>query len=224
MVNTLDSVESAVEYLSKDHAIDLLFMDIHLADGTSFDIFRQVEVNVPVVFTTAYDQYMVDAFQHHSIDYILKPTKKEAVEKSLEKYHRWYDSKTDVSKYATLLQWNTALHKVYKERFLVQVGKRLVPISTKDIAYFYADSKLVMVAMNNDRHYIINHTLSELEQLLNPTQFYRLNRKSIVNLSSIKSLEMGKNYKWRCQLNPTPSFDMPIPTDKLSEFKDWVNG
>lgn len=99
-----------------------------------------------------------------------------------------------------------------------------MPVYTKDIAYFYADSKLVMVATHADRHYIINHTLGELEQLLDPSQFYRLNRKTMLNLEAIKNLEMGKNYKWRCHLNPTPSFDVPIPTDKLSDFKEWVNG
>ena len=178
---------------------------------------------MPVVFTTDYDQYMVDAFQHHSIDYILKPTKMEALEKSLEKYNRWYARKSDMSNYVTLLQWNTAIQKVYKERFLVQVGRKLLPISVNDIAYFYADVKLVMVALNNGRHYIINHTLSELEQVLNPTDFYRINRKSIVNISSIKSLQMGKKYKWMVHLVPQPNFNVPIPSEKLTDFKEWVS-
>ena len=197
-------------------------MDIHLADGTSFDIFRQVEINAPVVFTTAYDQYMVDAFQYHSIDYILKPTQKAALEQSLKKYNRWYNT-PDLSNYATLLQWDSPIKKVYKERFLVQAGKKLLPISIKDIAYFYADAKLVIVALTNGREYIVNHTLAELEELINPTNFYRINRKIIVNIAAVQSLQMGKNYKWMLHLNPTPNFKVPIPTEKLTDFKEWVS-
>lgn len=221
-MSTLDTVEDSVNYLTENPTIDLIFMDIHLADGTSFDIFRQVEVNVPVIFTTAYDQYMVDAFQYHSIDYILKPTKKAALEQSLKKYNRWYNT-SDLSNYATLLQWDSAIKKVYKERFLVQAGKKLLPISVKDIAYFYADAKLVMVALTNGREYIVNHTLAELEELLDPTHFYRINRKAIVNIDAVQSLQMGKNYKWMLHLNPTPNFKVPIPTEKLTDFKEWVS-
>jgi len=222
VVNTFDTVEDSVKYLTDNQSVDLIFMDIHLADGTSFDIFRQVEVNAPVVFTTAYDQYMVDAFQHHSIDYILKPTKKEALEQSLKKYNRWYNA-PDMSNYATLLQWDSAIKKVYKERFLVQAGKKLLPISVKDMAYFYADAKFVMVALKNGREYIVNHTLAELEQLIDPVQFYRINRKAIVNIDAVKSLQMGKNYKWMLHLEPVPDFKVPIPTDKLTDFKEWVS-
>ena len=179
-MNTLDTVEDTVKYLSDNQKIDLIFMDIHLADGISFDIFHQVEVNTPVIFTTAYDQYMVNAFQQHSIDYILKPTKKEALEQSIKKYNRWYNT-PDITQYNALFQWNSAIKKYYKERFLVQAGKKLLPISVNEIAYFYADAKLVMVTLKNGRSYIVNHTLAELEKLVNPTQFYRINRKVIIN-------------------------------------------
>lgn len=222
IVNTFDTVADSVMYLAENQSIDLIFMDIHLADGTSFDIFRQVEVNAPVVFTTAYDQYMVDAFQHHSIDYILKPTKKEVLEQSLKKYNRWYNT-PDMSNYATLLQWDSAIKKVYKERFLVQAGKKLLPISIKDMAYFYADAKLVLVALKNGREYIVNHTLAELEQLLDPAEFYRINRKAIVNIDAVQSMQMGKNYKWVLHITPTPDFKISIPTDKLTHFKEWVS-
>jgi two-component system LytT family response regulator len=128
-----------------------------------------------------------------------------------------------MANYATILQWDSAIKKVYKERFLVQVGKKLLPITVDEIAYFYADAKLVMVALNNERHYIINHTLSELERLLNPADFYRVNRKFIINIQSIKSLQMEKNYKWQLQLMPAPNFKVSIPTEKLANFKSWVS-
>ena len=110
----------------------------------------------------------------------------------------------------------------YKERFLVQAGKKLLPISVKEMAYFYADAKLTLVVLKNSRQYIINHTLAELEQLLHPKYFYRINRKVIVNLEAVHSLQMGKNYKWMLNLAPTPNFKIPIPTDKLTHFKQWV--
>lgn len=115
------------------------------------------------------------------------------------------------------------LEKVsYKERFLVQAGKKLLPISVKEMAYFYADAKLTLVVLKNGRQYIINHTLAELEQLLHPKYFYRINRKVIVNLEAVHSLQMGKNYKWMLNLAPAPDFKVPIPTDKLTHFKQWV--
>lgn len=196
-------------------------MDIHLADGNSFDIFRQVEVNTPVIFTTAYDQYMVDAFDHHSIDYLLKPTKKEDLERSLHKHQKWY-YQPELTNYATLLEWNSSLKKVYKDRFLVHAGKKILPVSTKDIAYFYADAKLVLVVLNNGRQYIIDHTLGELDNLLDPTNFYRVNRKTIVNISSIASLQMAKSYKWMLHLDPKPDFPISIPKEKLTAFKTWI--
>lgn len=222
VVNTFKSVKDSVNYLTDNQPVDLIFMDTHLTDGTSFDIFRQVAVNAPVVFTTTNDRYMVDAFQHHSIDYILKPTKKEAVEKSLDKFTRYSDT-PNMADFATLLEWKSSLKKVYKERFLVQAGKKLLPISVKEMSYFYADAKLTLVVLKNGRQYIVNHTLAELAQLLNPKYFYRINRKIIVNLEAIHSLQMEKNYKWKLNLTPAPDFKIPIPTDKLTHFKTWVS-
>lgn len=210
-------------YLSDNQELDLIFMDIHLADGSSFDIFRQVEVNTPVIFTTAYDQYMVDAFNHHSIDYLLKPTKKEDLERSLTKHQKWY-RQPKMTNYATLLEWNSSIKKVYKERFLVQAGKKILPVSVNDVAYFYADAKLVLVVLNNGRQYIIDHTLGELDKLLDPANFYRVNRKTIVNISSISSLQMAKSYKWMLHLHPKPDFSIPIPKEKLTAFKRWICG
>lgn len=222
VVDTFKSVKASVHYLSGNQPIDLIFMDTHLTDGTSFDIFRQVSVNAPVVFTTTNDRYLVDAFQHHRIDYILKPTKKEAVAQSLDKFNHC-SSSPNMANFATLLEWKSSLKKVYKERFLVQAGKKLLPILVKEMAYFYADAKLTLVVLKNGRQYIINHTLAELQQLLNPKYFYRINRKVIVNLEAIHSLQMGKNYKWILNLAPTPDFKISIPTDKLTHFKQWVS-
>jgi len=112
---------------------------------------------------------------------------------------------------------------LYKERFLVQAGRKLLLITVKEMAYFYADAKLVLVVLKNGRQYIVNHTLAELEQLLHPKYFYRINRKVIVNLEAVYSLQMGKNYKWMLNLAPEPDFTVPIPTDKLTHFKAWVS-
>ena len=171
VITTLDSVEGAINWLHAHPPPDLIFLDIQLSDGQCFTIFEYVQFQSPVIFTTAYDEYAIKAFEVNSIDYLLKPIKKEQLENSIKKYQAikayfFYVELND--KMFSLLNNLKSVEKKYKNRFLVNKGDTLIPVDSKDIAYFYTEDKAVFLVTHENKRYIINYTLDKLETLIDP--------------------------------------------------------
>lgn len=221
IVAVLSSVKSAVEWLERNPMPGLLFMDIELSDGLSFKIFDAVNINSPVIFCTAFDDYWQEAFEHNSIDYLLKPIKEDKLEAALKKYDKLKQHfSADLRQ---LLQSRQQSPNEYKKRFLVKRGTDYISVKAEDIAYFYATHKLVCMIDSKNQKYILDQSLSEIEKQLDPTQFYRVNRKYLVQLNAIKKIKCFPKSKLQLELEPATSEDIIISQDNVTAFKDWMS-
>lgn len=220
----LDTVESAIEYFRSKSNADLAFFDIQLADGLSFDIFNEVEVPCPVVFCTAFDEYALQAFQVNSVDYILKPFDGESVHRALEKVKKlenFFQKKEGrFERLANLL--NTLRPSQSKSVFLVSQRDKLIPVSVADIAYFYIEHEVTFLYTFDGRRFIVNHTLDELEKMLDPLQFYRANRQFLVNVKSVTEVEQYFARKLLLKLNTQTREPVVVSKAKASDFLHWM--
>lgn len=216
------AVETGEEALSeiRKHDLDLIFMDVELADGPCFETLDNIEINTPIIFTTAYDEYALKAFKLNSIDYLVKPITRDDIAKGLEKYKRVKKTfeKGPAFKFAKeILNENN-----YKDRFLVKLGRKLFPLKVDEIAYFIASDKLVWLVTNQKKKYIINFTLTELEEMLNPELFFRLNRQFIAHINSVKDLEPYFKGQVTVNLTPPVEYEIIISRNKTPELKEWL--
>lgn len=223
ILEQLDSVEGAIEWCSNNAMPDLAFMDIQLADGLSFEIFDAIEVQCPVIFTTAYDEYAIKAFKVNSIDYLLKPIDKNELVAAFKKY----DGLTkDNSKVIDINEIVKSLNKQqdFKSRFLVKQGQRLIPVDTTQIAYFFAEDKLVFMVTDDNHKYIVDYTIEQLESELNPQHFFRANRKIITSMPAVKDIHLSFNGKLKIYLKPDlkKGEDIFVSRERAPEFKTWM--
>ena len=222
IIKQLDSVSSAVQYFQSAPAADLIFMDIQLADGLSFDIFSQVQIKTPVIFTTAFDQYTLKAFKVNSIDYLLKPIDESGLKLAVEKYRELYHKKNpDFSEklMKLLADMNTAK---YKERLLVKRGQQLSYIKTEAMAFCYADGKLCFaVDFNNNKH-LLDLNLSQLEEQLQPSKFYRINRHLLVNIDAIKKVHTWLGGRLKLEISPATDVETVVSRERVNGFKEWL--
>jgi DNA-binding LytR/AlgR family response regulator len=216
------SIRSAVKYLEKNTP-DLIFLDIHLADGESFEIFNQTTVSSPIIFTTAYDQFALRAFKLNSLDYLLKPVKSEELQAALEKYKNIYSegSKSPVD-YAKLAELLLKEKSEYKKRLLIRYGDLFKTIDIKDAAYFYSENKISYVCTKQNARYALDNTLDELEKLLEPKEFFRINRQFIVGIESIEKMIAVSKSRVKLSLNPTAEQETIVSTERSPEFKKWL--
>ncbi len=222
IVTVLDSVKAAVNYFSKPNDADLILMDIHLADGISFEIFDQVTINIPVIFTTAYDQYAIKAFKVNSVDYLLKPIDEEELSEALIKYRG--QKKPDVSKQMEgLLTMLQTKNTSYKTTYLVHQRDEMIPVKTADIAFLYIEIGLVKAVTNDNKTFIIDRKLEDIENELDPTQFYRANRQFIVNKKAISNIKFYFNGKLIVNTNPSFSERIIVSKAKATTFKKWMD-
>ena len=218
---TLGSVKETIAWLQKNSSPELIFMDIELSDGLSFKIFDEVSVSCPIIFTTAYDEYWQEAFEHNSIDYLLKPIKQEKLETALKKYEQL--KKYFTNNFQQLMQWQQQTKQaVYKKRFLVKKGNDYVTIKTEDIAYFYATHKLVCMVEKDGQKFILDKSLADLEKELDPSLFYRVNRKYLVNIGSIKKIKSYPKSKLQIELAPPVAEEVIISQENTAAFKEWA--
>jgi DNA-binding LytR/AlgR family response regulator len=218
-----DSVESSVRYFLSDPApFDLVFMDIQLADGLSFDIFAQAPVTAPVIFTTAFDQYTLKAFKVNSVDYLLKPIDESELGNAVEKYRQLYrNKKTDFSeKILQLVQQMNAGR--YKERLMIKRGQQLSYLKTENVAYCYADGKLCFAVDFNNAKYLLESNLTQLEEQLSPEQFYRINRHLLVNIESVKKVHTWLGGRLKIEVLPTTTAETIVSRERVNGFKDWL--
>jgi two-component system, LytTR family, response regulator LytT len=225
IIGILESVEEAVQWLSTKKQPDLLLVDIQLADGHSFEIFKKVQVHKPIIFTTAYDQYALDAFQLLSIDYVLKPVTAEALSNAFAKYKSLTGQIAPVNNYVEVLQYvKENLSSKYKNRFLGKVGQRTYFIPVQDVAYFTADNKIVHMVARDGKRYLKNATMEKLEQILDPAIFFRVNRKIIIHIDAIEQIKPYDNNRLIIMVKGISSIDeIIISREKVGGFKIWAD-
>lgn len=217
-----DSIESAVQYLLSSPSIDLIFMDIQLADGLSFDIFEQVQVKTPVIFTTAFDQYTLKAFKVNSIDYLLKPIDEKELEKALNKFYDLHQKATpDFSDKMMKLMQEMNLVK-YKERLLIKRGQQLSYLKTENTAYCFADGKLCYAVDFNGSKYLLENNLSQLEEQLQPSAFYRINRHLLVNIEAVKKVHTWLGGRLKLEIAPSTTAETVVSRERVNGFKEWL--
>lgn len=221
IVAEITSVESSVAWL-KENSVDLIFLDIQLTDGLSFSIFDGIEVKTPIIFTTAYDQYAIKAFELNSISYLLKPIKKRDLENSLQKYQSL--------KSAYSIDFEALLSTIkgkgeYKKRFLVQIADKYKKVETGDIAYFFALEKSVFFRTTERQTYPLDITLDQVEKVIDPELFFRINRKYIVNINAISNMISWSKRRIKVELRPAmdDNVDTIVSMERYSEFKKWLD-
>jgi DNA-binding LytR/AlgR family response regulator len=218
----LTSVEKSIKYL-KQNKPDLIFLDIQLEDGLSFSIFDKVEIDVPIIFTTAYDQYAIKAFKLNSIDYLLKPIKKDELRYSLNKYKNIKTSY--LMDFEQIIKSIQSKEVSYKKRFLIQYGQKIKKVETDEIAYFYAMEKNVFITALIGNTYPIDYTLDKLQEIIDPEKFFRINRKMIVSFDAIKNMIPYSRSRIKIELNPPAPKDIEalVSVERSSSFKEWMD-
>ncbi|MCU0447098.1 MAG: LytTR family DNA-binding domain-containing protein [Microscillaceae bacterium] len=224
----LPSVESAKDWFETHREPDLLFMDIQLSDGVSFDLFDWVKIDCPIIFTTAYNEYAIRAFKVNSLDYLLKPIDKQDLKQALEKYRRLYENKTELPNFqnqlSQFLQDLKGSEKKYKERFIVHYKNALVPITMDKVAYFLKDELIYVVTIDNQKLVSQYETLEEVEDMLNPAVFFRATRQHIIRLDWVDSYKTNFNGKLTLKLKNMPQESIDISREKAPIFKKWLEG
>jgi len=216
----VQSVKNAVQWLNTHQTPDLIFMDIQLADGLSFEIYEQTIVKTPVIFTTAYDEYALKAFKVNSIDYLLKPVDLNELKNAIDKY-----KENNSPKEIPTQVFDSIMHsltKKYKDKFVINVGEHIKVFTTEDIQCFYSMEKYTFLQNNSGRDYAINYSLDQLEDLLDPAQYFRINRKFIVSFSAISDIISYSNSRLKVKLNSNESNDLLVSREKVQDFKKWL--
>jgi two-component system LytT family response regulator len=226
VIGIIDSVEKSVEWFrSSDHP-ELVFMDIQLADGLSFEIFEQTEVRSPVIFTTAFDEYMIKAFKVNSVDYLLKPVDYEELAAAMEKYKSNFgprpadEYKPDTELYDNLI--SQFVHP-YKNRFVVKAGLHIRSVPVDNIDYFYICEKSTFICTGEGRSYAVDYYLDRIEQIVDPRLFFRINRKFIISIGAVKDIIAYSNSRLRIVLNNPPEEEAIVSREKVKDFKIWLD-
>jgi two-component system, LytTR family, response regulator LytT len=224
VAGTADSIRSSVDWLNENPSPDLILMDIELADGQSFEIFNLTEVNVPVIFTTSYDEYAIKAFKVNSIDYLLKPVQKEELEAALNKFRKNHaNAQKDISIDSLVRELQQKLQpKDYRNRFLVKHGQKLVSIPTEDIAYFYSDGRINFFKTKDNKKFVIDYTMDELEHSLDPKEYFRISRSFFVSINSIDKIDDYFGNRLILGLRPEIDKEALVSREKVADFKKWM--
>ena len=219
-----DSIEETVNWLQSNPAPDLVLMDIELADGQSFEIFKLTEVKSPVIFTTSYDEFALKAFKVNSVDYLLKPVQQDELQAALEKYHKLKgNTKTELTLDSLVKELQQKLQpREFRKRFLVKHAQKLVSIEVEDIAYFYSDGRLNFFKTNDNRKFVVDYTMDELEEMLNPEDYFRISRSFYVSVNSIDKIEDYFGNRLILQLKPAVDKEALVSREKVSDFKKWM--
>ena len=224
VVTMLHSVAEAINWFKNNSHPDLIFLDIQLSDGLSFEIFEKVEIKCAIIFTTAYDEYALKAFKLNSVDYLLKPIDDEELEEAVRKFE---SNRADVKPVLIkpedihrMLQ--SSFQKEFKKRFTIQVGQHLKIVDINDICCFYSENKGSYVHTHTDRSYLLESSLDNLENELDPKKFFRISRKFIVNLQAIKDIVSYSNLRLEVKLNSFNKHPLIVSRERVKHFKEWL--
>ncbi|HEV7331392.1 MAG TPA: LytTR family DNA-binding domain-containing protein [Flavisolibacter sp.] len=224
VVGITDSIQSTVDWLKSNNNADLILMDIELADGQSFEVFNLVDVKAPVIFTTSYDEYALKAFKVNSVDYLLKPVQTDELQAALAKYKKLADtSKQDVNIESLVNQIKQQLQpKEYRKRFLVKHAQKLVSVDVEEIAYFYSDGRLNFFKTFDNKKFVVDYTMDELEEMLDPAAFFRISRSFFVAFNAIEKIDDYFGNRLILQLNPAVDKEALVSREKVADFKKWM--
>ena len=221
IVGYTDSIKKTVQWLKENgDSIDVIFMDVELADGVCFEIFRQVDVKASVIMTTAYDSYALKAFEAGSIDYLLKPVEASALKRAVARC-RMSGGHLDIESLMKALGGGT-VKKEYKERHIIKFNDRIIPVETANIAYLYSEEKNNYLVTYDEQKYIIDSSLDLLAEELNPEQFFRISRSCIVSMKAIDSIIKQSGGRLRIVAQPEPSFEMTVSRSRVDDFLRWL--
>jgi len=219
VIGATSSVKETLEWLrAPGHQPDVIFMDVELSDGDCFEIFRQCEISANVIMTTAYDSYAVKAFEAGSIDYLLKPIETDALKRAVERCRRRLSQ--DFS--ALLRSLGSTQEQDYRQRFVVHLGEKFIPVQTEEIAYFYSESKSCYLVTSEGMKYIMDYSLDSLAEELDPKAFFRISRSCIIAMSAIKSITRQGAGRLLISARPKPDFEMTVSRARVEDFLDWL--
>lgn len=221
----LHSVEESIEWFSKNEHPDLIFLDIQLSDGLSFEIFEKIDIKSAIIFTTAYDEYALKAFKLNSIDYLLKPIDEDDLEVAISKFKMRFPKQEtslqiDFEQIKKML--SNPFEKNHKKRFTVKIGQHFKVISTEEVECFFSENKGTYIHTFDNRNYLIEHTLEALEQEIDPNEFFRINRKFIIPLRAIKEIIVYSNSRLKVILPTYKEEEVIVSREKVQEFKNWI--
>lgn len=223
ILEVIDSVEHAVDWLNKNAEPNLVFLDIQLADGLSFQIFQNIEISCPIIFTTAHDEYAIKAFKVNSIDYLLKPVEEEHFEVAIEKYKNLYESGPVVVDWNQLNENILNVKDSYKSRFLIKIGNSYSYLKTSDIKYIFSEDGISFAVNQNDKKHILDSPLDKIESRLNPDAFFRISRKYIIALPHLKKVHQYFNNRLKIDINTKHDLEFIVSREKVKYFKEWLD-
>ena len=224
VMGVTDSIKSTVTWLQENPPPDLILMDIELADGQSFEIFNLTEVKSPVIFTTSYDEYALKAFKVNSVDYLLKPIQKEELAAALNKFQKIKgNGSADINMDVLIKELQQKLQpKEYRKRFLVKHGQKLVSVEINEIAYFYSDGRLNFFKTYDNRKFVVDYTMDEMEEMLEPEKYFRISRSFYVAVNCIDKIDEYFGNRLILQLKPAVDKEALVSREKVTEFKKWM--
>ncbi|MEQ8470287.1 MAG: LytTR family DNA-binding domain-containing protein [Marinoscillum sp.] len=222
VMETLSSVSTTVHWLRATKELpDLMFVDVQLTDGLSFEIFNQVDISLPIIFTTAFDEFAIDAFRLHSIDYLLKPITFTDLSRALKKFEQmkgW----SDTGKISGVLK--EIGQNLYKDRFMVKHGQHIQTVKTEEVALFYADGRVVYLVKPDAKKYIVDFKMEDLESLLDPKLFFRVNRTYLLNINAVEDVMVYTNSRLKVKTAALSQEEIVVSREKVSDFKNWLEG
>lgn len=217
----LESILDSINWLNSNERPDLIFLDIQLDDGLCFEIFDSVEMDTPIIFTTAYDSYAIKAFQVNSVDYLLKPIEKDALIKALDKYKSIYDKKSFQIEKLNLLY--DQMVNNYKTRFFVKIGNHFHSVSINEIQCFLIIERGTFLRTNNGKKYDLDYSLDQVQKMVDPTKFFRINRNFLIHIDSIQDIYSYSSSRLGVKLKMLDHLDMIVSREKVSDFKKWLD-
>lgn len=222
VVGVTDSIKSSVEWLQENPQPDLILMDIELADGQSFEIFNLTDIKSPVIFTTSYDEFALKAFKVNSVDYLLKPIQKEDLQAALKKFQK-LKGNGDINIDSLVKELQQKLQpKEYRKRFLVKHAQKLVSIEIDEIAYFYSDGRLNFFKTSDNKKFVVDYTMDELEDMLDPEKYFRISRSFYVSINSVDKIDDYFGNRLILGLKPAVDKEALVSREKVTEFKKWM--
>lgn len=227
VLQTMGSIETSVTWLKANPCPDLILMDIELSDGKSFEIFQQYPLDCPVIFTTAYDEYAIRAFKCYSIDYLLKPIKEEDLRKALDKFKKLktvFNGAGDALQtiHKLLAQLRPPASSAYRERFMIKQGQKLQHIAVEEVAYFFSKHKISFIKTYGGHEWMLDYTMDEIVQMLDPNRFFRLNRQIIAALTAVEKVHLHFNQKLLIQLHPPFTEEVIVSRERAKDFRRWL--
>lgn len=220
IIAQLDSVQSAKEWFSKNPSPDLILLDIQLADGTAFDLLKLITIDCPIIFTTAFDKYAIEAFKANSIDYLLKPIKKEELANALKKLEEY----KNIFSSSAATPASTPQPNEYKKRFIIRFGEHIKTLPVESVSYFLSENKNTFARTFDGMKYPMDHNLDALEQMLNMQDFFRINRQFLINIKAIDEMKVYTKARVIVRLNPPVKEPPIVSSERAADFKLWLAG